>query len=115
MPAVIIGFGKQKGGRQAPSMPPPQMPSRGRGAAPKPPSMPGQDSPETPGTLTPEEVCYKDNDLCGTCAHMQGDQCEKYSIPVTETGHCAAGYEAGNNAGDDGAAGGADVDDQLNA
>ena len=55
------------------------------------------------GAITPEEVDYSDNDLCGSCAHNQEGTCAKYGFPVDDSGHCEGGYEP---QGGEGAAGG---------
>jgi len=44
------------------------------------------------GSVGPADVDYSDNDLCGSCLHMQGTDCAKYGFPVDPTGHCEAGY-----------------------
>jgi len=116
---TIIGIaGKKKG-----APPPPPGPAKKRGAAPPPPP----DAPGDPGSgdpdpdaaaggggqgasepdaddkaISPAEVGYGENDLCKDCANMGDDgNCAKYNFPVSETGHCLAGYEPKGGGGED--------------
>ena len=105
---TVISLGKKKGA-------PPPPPPKGRAAAPPPPpgaadpdADPGQDPDAARQTqdnqpdaddqpLSPAEVGYSEADLCQDCAYMADDgNCSKYHFPVTETGHCEAGYEPKN-------------------
>ena len=120
---MIIASGKKKGSMEPPPAPPkktkPIPPQFQRTVQPPPPPDPDEldesseaagmmDEPE-PGAgaheLTPKEVGYAAGNLCGSCEYMGEDgSCSKYNFPVTEDGHCEAGYEAKGGepgAGDD--------------
>lgn len=107
MPAIILIRNKKKRAMGPP--PPPSkkktMPAPKRAAAEPPPPPPGLDDSatdpdaadegnESAHTVGPEDVDYSSGDLCGSCEHMGEDgNCSKYGFPVSQDGHCEAGYE----------------------
>jgi hypothetical protein len=102
MSTLIIGLGKKKPGMR-PSMPPPEAPGGKRqGRVPRPPRQ-NAPEPEPDGdeqSISPEEVCYKADDLCEDCAHFDGQNCSKYGFAATGHGHCANGFEAKSGGAD---------------
>ena len=87
---------KKKAALNAPPPPPGGNPSASNTPDPDPN---GQTEPDADDkSISPQEVGYGENDLCQDCQNMGADgNCAKYGFPVTETGHCLAGYEPKND------------------
>lgn len=116
---IMVGLGKPKGspsqpppgpvGRPAKAVPP--KPKLGKAPAPDAPQEPDADDmnrPEGGGSVSPEEVNYKSDDLCQDCVHFDGSNCNRYGFEASPNGHCAAGFEpkgGGMDAGADMAGG----------
>ncbi len=87
--AIMLGVGPKSKSQEGPPPFGGRKPSMDEAEAS---DNPTEESGE-PAMIGPADVDYSDNDLCESCANMQGDQCAKYKFPVMKTGHCEAGYE----------------------
>lgn len=83
---LAIGLGRKKDDSAPPSFRPKSGDSQDTT------TVLGDDTASGAG-IDPAEVDYSEDDLCGSCIHMGTDgECQKYGFPVTENGHCEAGY-----------------------
>ena len=99
-PGLMIALGLHS--KPKPESAPPRY-AGSPSASPGPGDPDAANEPAESGSITPEEVDYSENDTCSTCSSNDSGNCAKYHFPVSETGHCEAGYSP-KDGGDGGSA-----------